>query len=93
MSKKVEVARIVIKVGEKELSFTLDEAKEMKEILSKLLGEDKVVYIPSSPIYIEVDRFYRWVEPYRAPYSPYVTTTWYATYSTDDKTLCFSAIS
>jgi hypothetical protein len=96
MTKKVEVARIVIKVGEKELSFTLDEAKEMKELLSKILGEDKVVYVPSSPIYIEVERPRRWIgiEPYPyTTYPIYTSNTWNVTYSSSDKSVCFNAVS
>lgn len=89
MKDKIEIKKIVIKVGEKELSFSLEEAKELQDILNKTFGGEKTVWFPSYPIYIEVERPYRIVSPYN-PYLP----TWptYVTWGTTitDGTLCLS---
>jgi len=43
MSKQVKVDRIVIKIGNKEISLDLDEAKELKEILADMFGGVKEI--------------------------------------------------
>jgi len=59
MLDKIVVSKIVIKMGKKDVELSLEEAKELQEILNNTLG--KVVYIPSAPIYI--DHPYRWTTP------------------------------
>ena len=56
---KVEIEKIIIKVGDKELSLSVDEAKELKTILNELFAEKEIVY---SPIIIE--KFRRYVYPH-----------------------------
>ena len=63
MSKKVEVSKINIKIGDKEIPLTLGEAKELQELLNKTFGEEKTVYVPG--------RSYPVTIPYPIPYQPY----------------------
>lgn len=59
--KKIEVSRIVIRIGEKEASLTVDQARELKEILSDLLGEKVVERV------IEHDCHDHWIYPHVVP--------------------------
>ena len=61
MSEKVSVSKIVVKMGKKEVELTLEEAKELQELLNDTFGKKETVYIPGSPIYIE--RPYHWTYP------------------------------
>ena len=67
MSEKVQVSKIVVKMGDKEVELSLAEAKELQELLNETFGTKETVYIPSQPIYVE--RPYRWTYPH-----------WYVTY-------------
>lgn len=53
MSKKIELKNIEIKVGEKTLNLSLEQARELKSILTELLPDCKVItepiYIPARP--------------------------------------------
>ena len=40
MSKEMEIKKIVLKLNDKEVSLTIDEAKKLKELLSELFGKD-----------------------------------------------------
>ncbi len=42
---KIEVARVVLKVGGKELSLTLAEAMELSDVLEKAFGKSHLTYI------------------------------------------------
>jgi len=92
---KIEIKRIVLKVGDNEVVLSLEEARELKEILGELFGKDTTtIVIPSSPIYIETNP-YRWTHPYN-PYVPtyptYPTITW-QTYTTNGNTLYCHTVS
>ena len=47
---KVEVTKVTVKIGKKELTLSLDEAKQLRDELSKALGD--VRYYPSWPTVI-----------------------------------------
>ena len=50
MDKKVEISKIKIKIGKKEVSLSLDELKELKDVLDEILEKEKeLVYVPSYP--------------------------------------------
>lgn len=68
---KVEISKINIKIGDKEIPLTLEEAQELRQILDDTFGQKMVVY-PSTPIYIERPRPWRYWEP---------TITWTTTTS------------
>lgn len=92
MSDKVELKELVLKFGNKEIALTPDEAKQLKEILGELFGEEKtVINVPSYPIYIE-----RWYEPrvWRYETLPYTspTITWCSTFENGTMTLSNSAV-
>ena len=70
MDKSVEIKRVVIKVGNNEISFTLDEAKELKEILNKTFGETIQPHYNIVPYYV----------PYCPPYHSY--PSWKIMYGT-----------
>lgn len=67
MSKKIEVTKIVIRIGDKESELTIAQARELKDALNELLGTKETVFVPSSPVIIE--------RPYTHPF-PYWTVTW-----------------
>ena len=72
MSKRsVEIKHIVIKVGEKEIPLSLEEAKELQDILNKTFGGEKVI----EKIVHEHDHYYPWWE-----YQPYTYPRWTVTY-------------
>lgn len=61
MSKdKAKIEKIVLKLGGVEAGMSLEQAKELYDVLHGLFG-GRTVYIPSQPIY--VDR-YPWWKPY-----------------------------
>jgi len=59
---KIEVQKIVIQIGKKEVSLTIGEAKELQKILDETFGKKEIVYIPSHPVVIERPIYppYRW---------------------------------
>ena len=67
MSNKVEIKKIVLNLGGKQIGLSMDEAKKLKALLGELFDE-KVSWFPyPTPIIIEESRPY-W-------YSPNVTWT------------------
>ncbi len=76
MGDKIKLKRIVLKTSEgKEVSLTLEEAKELSDQLSELFGPK---YIPYQPVVI--DRYY---PPWDRYYKPYITWTSGAACGTD----------
>lgn len=69
----VKIEKIVLKVGGKTLELSPEEVKELKEVLDKMFGDEKVVhhYWPNYPYYY--------------PTYPTYTPSW--TYSAGDVTL------
>ena len=47
MDTKVEIKKVVIKIGDKELSLSIDEAKELKTILNQTFGGGETIYVPT----------------------------------------------
>jgi hypothetical protein len=68
MKKKIEVTKVVIRIGDKPVELTIDQARELKDALNELLGSKETVYLPSSPVIID--------RPYPYPYTPYWTITY-----------------
>jgi hypothetical protein len=65
MSQKVAVSKINIKIGKKEIPLTLEQAKELQELLNETFGnKNEVVYVPGSPVYIPHPRPYRYPKTY-----------------------------
>lgn len=56
--KKIGVSKVVIQMGNKEATLTVEQARELREALNALLGEKVVERV------VERDRWY--------PYTPYV---------------------
>lgn len=77
---QIEIKKIIIKVGSKEVTFTLDEVKELQEILNKTFGafgDREIIYVPNTPIIIE-----------RPVYPPY--RWWQVEYNNTSQALCCS---
>ena len=77
MAEKIEVSKIVVKMGKKEVELSLAEALELKELLNETFGKKETVFIPSSPTVI----------PYPYPVRPWPYRYWEVTcgrYSTGD---------
>lgn len=53
---KIKVSKIEITIGNKTISLTAAELRELKDVLEQLFPEQKTVYIPSAPIIIERGR-------------------------------------
>lgn len=62
--KKIGVSKVVIQMGDKEATLTVEQAKELRDALNALLGEKVVERV------VERDRWYPY-NPYN-PYNPYV---------------------
>jgi len=45
----IEITKVTVKLGDKEISFTLEEARELHGALDDLLGKHKDVLIPYTP--------------------------------------------
>lgn len=50
---EVSIKKVVVKIGDKEISLSLDEAKELQDILNRTFGTEKTVFVPSAPVIIE----------------------------------------
>ena len=74
---KVEISKVSVKIGEQAIELTLEQAKELRDILNDTFGE-KVVVRPYSPIII--DRPYPYVYPHWTVYATSVSnepsTSW-----------------
>ncbi len=80
--KKVKIDKVNIKIGDQEIPLTLDQAKELQQLLNDTFGLDKVC----GPVYpTDIDR--RPVRPYRFPYDPY----WGVTYTSNTATFSLNA--
>ncbi len=75
MSNKVEIKKIVINIGDTIINLSLDQARELQDILNKTFGKKQIVYPydPPYPMY---------------PYYP-TYTYWNMTYS-GDTAICSS---
>lgn len=51
--REVSIKKVVVKIGDKEISLSLDEAKELQDILNRTFGTEKTVFVPSAPVIIE----------------------------------------
>lgn len=52
-SKKITVSKIEIKIGDKVLTLTPAELKELKDVLERTFPSESVKFIPSQPIIID----------------------------------------
>jgi hypothetical protein len=78
MEVKAEIKKVVLKVSDKEISLSVDEAKKLKELLNELFGKEIVKeYIPISQPY-PVYPPWRWNYP---------EVTWHGTNQYDNKQL------
>ncbi len=85
MVELAEIKKIVLKIGDKELEITLDEAKELKDLLVKTFGSDNINYIPFTypqpyyPVYPRPYYPYPDYGPTAVPWnpntSPYIITS------------------
>lgn len=73
MSDKIEIKRIVIKLRDKEINLTVDEAKELQSVLGNMFGAKTTEWV-TVPY------------PYYVPYNPwpYRYDHWYVTYGNGD---------
>jgi len=61
MTKNVKVSNINIKIGKKEVTLTLEEAKELRELLNETFGDKETMYVPNPyPVYPIWERPCRW---------------------------------
>ena len=58
---RTEISKIILKIADREIELSLEEARELKRILNDLPPSDKTVYAP--PVVIGQDR---WILPYPA---------------------------
>jgi hypothetical protein len=56
MSKEVEISKIIIKIGKKEIKLSLEEARELQATLDDTLGTKETFIIPTYPVYPVVER-------------------------------------
>jgi len=77
----VTVEKIVLKIGKKELELSPEEVKELKEVLDKMFGDEKIVH------------YYYPHYPYYYPSCPTHMPTWYYASSAGNVTLLSSSAS
>ncbi len=46
MSKSIEIQKIVLRVGGKEIALSLEEARELQKILNDAFERDRYIYVP-----------------------------------------------
>lgn len=63
MEDKVEISKINLQIGNKEISLTLEQAKELQNILNATFGKTEIVH--ERPIIIEREKILPWR---RGPY-------------------------
>ena len=52
--REVSIKNVVIKIGDNEIALSLDEARELKDVLDRTLsGGEKTIFVPSAPVIIE----------------------------------------
>ena len=78
---EVEIKKLVINMGEKELSLTMEEAKKLKECLEELF--EKKVIVEKTIVREEVVKHYPSYPPY--PSKPLI---WYGNDATDVRFVC-----
>lgn len=83
MADAVEIKKIIVRIGEVELSLLPEQAKELKSVLDDLLGKKETVFFPvyQPPI------IYYPVPP--IPTAPYYT--WSVECDSDTNSLCISS--
>ena len=64
----VKVEKIVIKIGDKEVEYTLEEAKKLQELLNNLLGNKETIYVPVYPTYPQPYPYYSYNVPWTITY-------------------------
>lgn len=60
MKNKVEISKINIQIGKKEIELSLEEAHELQQILNETFGKEKTVFYPSYPVIVERPVYPRW---------------------------------
>lgn len=53
MQEKVEISKVTLKVGGKDIELTLDQARELKNVLEELFPNRGIPFTPIQPILIE----------------------------------------
>ena len=52
--REVSIKEVVIKIGDKKIALSLDEARELKDVLDRTLsGGEKTIFVPTAPVIIE----------------------------------------
>lgn len=63
--KKIGISKVAIQIGDKEVTLTVEQARELRDALNELLGEKVIERV------IEHDRYYPYVAPYVYTYPKY----------------------
>lgn len=77
MNKEVRITTVSIEIGKKKIDLTVEEAKQLLEILSDTFGE-KI-----NTIIKEIEIHHDWYRPYviytdpPTRWQPYIATTWF----------------
>jgi len=81
MDRKIEVSKIVVKMGEKEIELSPAEAKKLQELLNEIFSKNKEpIYVPICPSVISP----------QYPYYPYPYTYTYTDNMDDTTTITYS---
>ena len=78
----VKIDRIILKVSGKEIELSVDEAKQLKDILGEMFGKDNTVVIPTLVPYPYIQPYYP--DRLYPSYSDYPIITWSCTSSGTD---------
>lgn len=87
--KEVKISKIEIKLGDRKLEFTVEEAKQLKELLESIFGATTtIIKEKGDPIYIPYIFWPYHEDPYVYPKSPWTIT--YGPFEGSTQTLCCS---
>ncbi|MDD2869666.1 hypothetical protein [Neomegalonema sp.] len=84
-NKKIEISKVCIKIAGKELSLTIEQAKELQDILNKTFGQSTTTWV-TYPVYYPSYPYIKQVYPnWTITYPEYVCGD-----NTSNTTLCLS---
>ena len=69
-AEQCQITKVTIRIGEKEQTISIEEAKSLKAALEDLFGSDRITYVPTypTPIYDPWDKTPFGFVPYGQPF-------------------------
>lgn len=65
-SDTIAITSVKIEIAGTTLNLTIEQARQLKDILAQAFPEQKIVYVPTAPVIIERERWPDWNRPFWA---------------------------